>query len=96
VFILLEFQSPSRRIFIGSHSLPPSLVRRIGPSAASLPHLPRRLSQAKGSLALIPLVGSSHIEGGVEYGTCFASSKKNENLNLSTGVAHTKKVLPYF
>jgi hypothetical protein len=22
-FILLEFQSPSRRIFIGSHSLPP-------------------------------------------------------------------------
>jgi hypothetical protein len=33
VFILLEFPSPSRRIFIGSHSLPPSLVRRIGPSA---------------------------------------------------------------
>jgi hypothetical protein len=32
VFILLEFLSPSRRIFIGSHSLPPSLVRRIGPS----------------------------------------------------------------
>jgi hypothetical protein len=28
VFILLEFPSPSRRIFIGSHSLPPSLVRR--------------------------------------------------------------------
>jgi hypothetical protein len=33
-FVLLEFRSPSRRIFIGSHSLPPSLVRRIGPSAA--------------------------------------------------------------
>jgi hypothetical protein len=33
VFILLEFPSPSRRIFIGSHSLPPSLVRRIGPSS---------------------------------------------------------------
>jgi hypothetical protein len=32
VFILLEFPSPSRRIFIGSHSSPPSLVRRIGPS----------------------------------------------------------------
>jgi hypothetical protein len=31
-FLLLEFSSPSRRIFIGSHSLPPSLVRRIGPS----------------------------------------------------------------
>jgi hypothetical protein len=31
-FMLLEFPSPSRRIFIGSHSLPPSLVRRIGPS----------------------------------------------------------------
>jgi hypothetical protein len=32
VFILLEPPSPSRRIFIGSHSLPPSLVRHIGPS----------------------------------------------------------------
>jgi hypothetical protein len=32
VFVLLESSSPSRRIFIGSHSLPPSLVRRIGPS----------------------------------------------------------------
>jgi chromosome segregation ATPase len=31
-FVLLEFSSPSRRIFTGSHSLPPSLVRRIGPS----------------------------------------------------------------
>jgi hypothetical protein len=35
VFILLEFRSPSRRIFIGSHSLPPSLVRRIGPSGST-------------------------------------------------------------
>jgi hypothetical protein len=34
-FILFEFPSPSRRIFIGSHSLPPSLVRRIGPSSSS-------------------------------------------------------------
>jgi hypothetical protein len=33
-FILLELSSPSRRFFIGSHSLPPpSLVRRIGPSS---------------------------------------------------------------
>jgi hypothetical protein len=32
VFILLETLSPSRRIFIGSHSLPSSLVRRFGPS----------------------------------------------------------------
>jgi hypothetical protein len=36
VFILLEFPSPSRRIFIGFHSLPPSLVRRIGPSVMPL------------------------------------------------------------
>jgi hypothetical protein len=36
VFVLLEFSSPSRRIFIGSHSLPPSLVRRIGPSLSGL------------------------------------------------------------
>jgi hypothetical protein len=35
VFILLEFPSPSRRIFTGSHSLPPSLVRRIGPSPST-------------------------------------------------------------
>jgi hypothetical protein len=35
VLILLEFPSPSTRIFIGSHSLPPSLVRRIGPSILS-------------------------------------------------------------
>jgi hypothetical protein len=32
VFVLLEYPSPSRRIFIGSHSLPPSLVRRFVPS----------------------------------------------------------------
>jgi hypothetical protein len=32
VFTLLEFPSPPRRTFIGSHSLPPSLVRSIGPS----------------------------------------------------------------
>jgi hypothetical protein len=31
-FTLLEFQSPSRRIFIGSHSLPPLSSRLIGPS----------------------------------------------------------------
>jgi hypothetical protein len=32
-FILLEFQSPSRRIFIGSHSFPhPLSGRLIGPS----------------------------------------------------------------
>jgi hypothetical protein len=39
LFILLEFQSPSRRFFIGSHSLPPSLVRRIGPSIFTQPDL---------------------------------------------------------
>jgi hypothetical protein len=33
VFVFLESSSPSRRIFIGSYSLPPSLVRRIGPSS---------------------------------------------------------------
>jgi hypothetical protein len=32
VFVLLESPSPSRRIFIGSHSLPSSLVRRFDPS----------------------------------------------------------------
>jgi hypothetical protein len=42
VFILLEFLSPSRRIFTGSHSLPPSLVRRIGPSVSGPANHPRR------------------------------------------------------
>jgi hypothetical protein len=37
VFVLLESPSPSRRIFIGSHSLPPSLIRRIGPSVVWCP-----------------------------------------------------------
>jgi hypothetical protein len=53
VFILLEFPSPSRRIFIGSHSLPPpSLVRRIGPSTPQsargppAPSVPPRASPA--------------------------------------------------
>jgi hypothetical protein len=41
VFVLLESSSPSRRIFIGSHSLPPSLVRRIGPSRSSFKFRPR-------------------------------------------------------
>jgi hypothetical protein len=36
MFILFEFPSPLRRIFIGSHSLPPSLVRRIGLSEPTL------------------------------------------------------------
>jgi hypothetical protein len=37
VFILLEPLSPSRRIFIGSHSLPPpSLVHRFGPSTTTV------------------------------------------------------------
>jgi hypothetical protein len=34
-FILLEFRSPSRRIFIGSHSLPPLSCGLIGPSCDS-------------------------------------------------------------
>jgi hypothetical protein len=39
VFILLELLSPSRRTFIGSHSLPPpSLVRRFGPSRGATYH----------------------------------------------------------
>jgi hypothetical protein len=46
VFVLLESPSPSRRIFIGSHSLPPtSLVRRIGPSGAHAIWPPHCVSQ---------------------------------------------------
>jgi hypothetical protein len=67
---------------LASHSMSPkgeALPRQPRRAiATSLPHLPRRLSQEKVSLALIPLVGSSHIEGGVEYGTSFSSSKENK------------------
>jgi hypothetical protein len=41
-------------------------------------------------------VGSSHIEGGLNMGLVLQALLKNENLNLSTSVAHTKKVLPYY
>jgi hypothetical protein len=54
VFILLEPSSPSRRIFIGSHSLPPSLVRRIGPST-SIVLWPRCISVNKEVHDDIPL-----------------------------------------
>jgi hypothetical protein len=56
VFTLLEFPSPSRRTFIGSHSLAPSLVRHIGPSSAARPgasarraarHADRRAAQRR-------------------------------------------------
>jgi hypothetical protein len=55
-FVLLEFSSPSRRIFIGSHSLPPSLVRRIGPSLVKGKLAPRyvglyQITKRIGSLA---------------------------------------------
>jgi lysophospholipid acyltransferase (LPLAT)-like uncharacterized protein len=64
--------------------------------AASLPHLPRLLNQAKESLALIPLVGSSHKEGGLNMRLLLQALKKTENLILSTSVAHYKNVLPYY
>jgi hypothetical protein len=47
VFILLEPLSPSRRFFIGSHSLPPSLVRRIGPSLVYLKNSAKRVHSFK-------------------------------------------------
>jgi hypothetical protein len=53
VFILLEFRSPSRRIFIGSHSLPPSLVRRIGPSASAVAAAVVRVVAAAGGSSTV-------------------------------------------
>jgi hypothetical protein len=72
VFILLEFPSPSRRIFIGSHSLPPSLVRRIGPSTNPMnessippqaPHVPpvRTDNDVSSTLQLLNLEMSSRL-----------------------------------
>jgi hypothetical protein len=51
-----------------------------GAISASLPRLPMRLSQAKGSLALIPLVGSSHIEGGLNMGLVLQALRKTKSL----------------
>jgi hypothetical protein len=85
---------------VASHSMSPKgeeLPRQPRRAmAASLPHLPRWLSQAKGSLALIPLVGSSHVEGGLNMGLVFQALRKKKNLSLSTSVAHLKTVLPYY
>jgi hypothetical protein len=47
-FVLLEFSSLSRGIFIGSHSLPPSLVRRIGPSMFSSKKSGEKPTQIRG------------------------------------------------
>jgi hypothetical protein len=63
VFILLEFPSPPRRIFIGSHSLPPSLVRRIGPSHD-------RISTAQRNDEDIQTIKQKLAEGDPKY-TCF-------------------------
>jgi hypothetical protein len=64
VFILLEFPSPSRRIFIGSHSLPPSLVRRIGPSSkccATAREIRRKKIQADPSVFFSEALSGSKI-----------------------------------
>jgi hypothetical protein len=47
-FIMSEFQSPSRRIFIGSHSLPPLYGRLIGPSNVEVLELVSQLVDPKG------------------------------------------------
>jgi hypothetical protein len=91
--MVLSLKVASHSMSPKGEALPLQLRRAI---AASLPHLPRRLSQAKGSLALISLVGFSHIEGGLNMGLVLQALLKNENLNPSTSVAHTKKVLPYY
>jgi hypothetical protein len=42
------------------------------------------------------LVGSSHIEGGLNMGLLFQALRNTINLSLSTNVAHLKTVLPYY
>jgi hypothetical protein len=64
--------------------------------ATAFPHLPRRSSQANGSLALIPLVGSMAHRRGVEYGPSFEFLMHKENLSLSTSVAHLKRFFLYY
>jgi hypothetical protein len=69
-----------------------SFPRQLGMAiATTFPHLPRLLSQAKGSLALIPLVGSMARRTGVEYRPSFEFLMHKENLSLSTSVAHLKR-----
>jgi hypothetical protein len=72
-------------------ALPRKLRRAI---AASLPHLPRQLSQAKGSLALIPLVGSSHIEGGLNMGLVLQNLRKTKTLTYQLVLPILKRFFP--
>jgi hypothetical protein len=58
-FVLLEFSSPSRRIFIGSHSLPPSLVCRIGLSAVRVVSIAATASAAGPPVG--PMVAASAV-----------------------------------
>jgi hypothetical protein len=80
---------------VASHFVCPKgepFPRQLGRAiATTFPHLPRQLSQATGSLALIPLVGSMAHRRGVEYGPSFEFLMHKENLSLSTSVAHLKR-----
>jgi hypothetical protein len=77
VFILLEPPSPSRRIFIGSHSLSPSLVHRIDPRVAyqergSGPkHFDAKNYQMWSKRMAAFLRGKGHILWDVTVDTCY-------------------------
>jgi hypothetical protein len=91
VFILLEPPSPSRRIFIGYHSLPPSLVRRIGPSNPRFLHfmgkIPRYFSYLRPS--------TSSISACIYFRWPIPTTNPKQSL-LSTPLAHDYPVAHIF
>jgi hypothetical protein len=83
-FVLLEFSSPSRRIFIGSHSLPPSLVHRIGPSKTELGFAPVR--PVRGT-------GQTGVACALEMNSTYGSTPANPTPDLPNRSTDLRKTL---
>jgi hypothetical protein len=77
-FILLEFQYPLRRIFIGSHSLPPPRVRRAEPTCLSTPRRPHRLRPFTPALHLHQRKSSRNMH--LQYSTKSQSTPRCQSL----------------
>jgi hypothetical protein len=101
VFILLEFSSPSRSIFIGSHSIPPSLVRRIDPSLidiyySSVAH-PRCNDQVERANGMVLQALKDHIyDDASNYATRWLAELPHVIWGLRTQVSSATGFSPFF
>jgi hypothetical protein len=83
---------------VASHSMCPKgepFPRQLGKAiATTFPHLPKRLSQAnREPISDTTCRINARRRGGVEYGPSFQFLRHNDNLSLSTSVAHIKRFL---